>query len=273
MQIQSLWRPLNLFEYTLGRRVSSIRQKMPDRIIEHVATIFPVDPDVLKGEATFARRRSIALEFALHTSTHGLPGIARAQTRHNRLFWTISLLIFTGIMLYFVVRSIQDYFRYPTQTLVSLVDDPEQPFAAVTICKYSAIRFDRFMEPFINYTNERNLTNTTDITVLSPAQFRYGQEFLVDHVNRNQSVEKYFYSLDELLIGCTYNSMNCSAADFVSFQTPTHRCYTFNAKTDRIRNGSLYAATDNGEDGTLRLRLYSHSHQYVLNSIHGSIFL
>ena len=242
---------------------------MPDPIIEHVPTVLPPDPNAPVAEERLARRRSIVRKFALHTSTHGLPGIARGQTTHNRLFWSISLLIFTAIMLYFVIRSIQDFFRYPTQTLVSLVEDSEQPFAAITICKYSAIRFDRFIVPFLAYTNERNLTNTTDITVLSQAQFRYAQLFLVDSVNRNQSVEQYFYSLDDLLIDCTYNSMNCSTADFVSFQTPTQRCFTFNGKANRIRNGSLYYTTDNGDDGTLKLRLYSHSHQYVLNALHG----
>ena len=61
--------------------------------------------------------------------------------------------------------------------------------------------------------------------------------------------------------------MICTAADFISFQTPTQRCYTFNGKANRIRNGSLYSTTDNGDDGILLLRLYSHTNQYIPASL------
>ena len=243
---------------------------MPDSVIQRVATIFPINPEAVRGEAKFTRRRSIVREFALNTSTHGIPGIARGQTKHNRLFWTISWLIFTGILLFFVITSIKEYFEYPTQTRVSLVEDARQAFAAVTICSYSFIRFDRFIEPFIKYTNERNLTNTNDTSVLTPAQLQYAQEFFIDYANRNASVESFSYSMKELLISCAYNSLPCTAADFISFHAPNHGlCHTFNAKTDRIRNGSLFAATQNGDDGTLKLRLYSRSQQYVLSALEG----
>ena len=243
---------------------------MSDSVIDRVATIFPVDLKELKRGGKFVRRRSIVREFALNTSTHGIPRIASAQTKHNRLFWTISLLIFTGVMLYFIVTSIQEYFEYPTQTLVSLVQDSGQSFAAVTICSYSSIRFDRFMEPFIQYTNERNLTDTNDTSVLTREQLQYTVDFFIDYVNRNQSVKEFLYPMEELLISCTYNSLNCTAADFVQFEASEHGlCHTFNGKANHIRNGSLFSATDYGKDGTLVLQLYSRSHPALPQSIAG----
>ena len=247
---------------------------MSDSVIDRVATIFPVDLEELKGEGRFARRRSIVREFALNTSTHAIPRIASAQTKHNRLFWTVCLLIFTGIMLYFIITSFQEYFKYPTQTLVSLVEDSSQSFAAVTICSFSWIRFDRFMEPFTKYTNERNLTDTNDTSVLTREQLQYIPEFFIDYVNRNQSVREFLYPMEELLIRCTYNSLNCTAADFVQFEASGHGlCHTFNGKADHIRNGSLYSATDNGEDGQLTLQLYSRSQPNVSGSLDGRVFL
>ena len=245
---------------------------MSESVIDRVATIFPVDLKELKGEGRFARRRSIVREFALNTSTHAIPRIASAQTKHNRLFWTVCLLIFTGIMLYFIITSFQEYFEYPTQTLVSLVQDSGQAFAAVTICKFSPIRYDRFLEFYLNYTNERNLTNTSDITGLSVAQLQHVNDFFVHRLSRNESVKNFSYSMEELLMDCNYNGMKCSVADFVPFQTSTHGCFTFNAKTNRIRNGSLHAATDNGEDGALLLRLYSHTNRFIPPSLDGRAF-
>ena len=95
-------------------------------------------------------------------------------------------------------------------------------------------------------------------------------DFVLHRLNGNQSVDEFFYTIDELLIRCTYNRMNCSAADFVSFQTSHHGlCHTFNAKTNRIRNGSLFAATENGDDGVLKLHLYSHGNQNIPDTLDG----
>ena len=243
---------------------------MSESVIDRVATIFPVDLKERKRGGEFARRRSIVREFALNTSTHAIPRIASAQTKHNRLFWTIALLVFTGVMLLFIITSFQEYFKYPTQTLVTLVEDSRQSFAAVTICSYSWIRFDRFMEPFIKYTNERNLTNTNDTMAFSALRLEYLEDFVLDRLNRNEPMDEFFYSLRDLLIVCKYNRMDCSAADFVSFQTSHHGlCHTFNAKTNRIRNGSLLSTTDNGEDGILTLQLYSRIHAFIPQRLEG----
>ena len=182
----------------------------------------------------------------------------------NRLFWTVSLLAFTGIMLYFVATTISTYFDYPVRTLVSIDEDTHQTFPAVTICNHSPIRFDRFIGPFLQYTNSRNITNTNDSSVFTPLQAEYVDEFLRSRLNANQSVEEFFYSLESLLISCTYNLLNCSSADFVPFISAHYgRCYTFNGKTDRIRNGTVFWTTTNGDHGKLTLRLYTHSHQHI----------
>ena len=101
---------------------------------------------------TERRRRSIIREFALNTSTHALPGIARSQSKHNRIFWSISFLTFTGIMIYFVVQSLRNYFQYPTQTSVSIVVERSQIFPAVTICNYGAGRSDMSSAEYLNFT-------------------------------------------------------------------------------------------------------------------------
>ena len=244
---------------------------MSDRNTEQLATVRPMQARSAEPRVNFTRRRSIIREFALNTSTHGIPGIARGHSKYNRIFWTISLLIFTGIMLFFIVSSISDYLKYPTQTLVSLAEDSKQPFAAVTVCSYSSIRFDRFMEPFLRYSYERNIT--ADIALTLAAQLQYTREFFADRVNRNQSVKEFFYSLGEFLIDCNYNGMDCSAADFVSFQTSDDGlCHTFNAKTNRIRNGSVFSVTENGEDGVLILQLYAHGDEYNRRSLRGRAF-
>ena len=242
---------------------------MPDPGIKHVATIRP-GPRVRLARRP--RRRSILREFALNTSTHGIPGIARSQSRHNRLFWTVSLLIYTGVMLFFIISSISEYFAYPTQTLVSMNEEWGQAFPAVTICNHSPVRLDRFIQPFLEYANERNLTDGDDEASSSDWQAEHVDDFLRYRLNRNESVEEFFYSIQSMLINCTYNKRECVAEDFVSFISSRYGlCHTFNGKTDRIRNGTVFRATENGEDGLLTLRLYAHGHQYVPGYADGMI--
>ncbi|CAF0894858.1 unnamed protein product [Rotaria sordida] len=215
-------------------------------------------------EKNKSRRNSIIHEFCLNTSTHGLPGIARSESLHNCLFWLISLLICTGFMLYLVIKAILAYFEYPTQLDVNIVPEWPQYFPAFSFCNVGAIRFDQFIEPFINYTNTLNLTNTNDTTTLSSFQAMYISSFVQYKLNRNESMDPFFYSLSSMLWTCSYNSQPCSASNFISFTTSTYGlCYTFNAKLKNDSVNTIRYGNENGGEGRLELGLYVHSNQYV----------
>ncbi|UJR17382.1 hypothetical protein I4U23_004277 [Adineta vaga] len=237
---------------------------MTDSAIKHITTIFPVDAEALKPNIQPSRRRSIIREFSLNTTAHGIPGIARSKSIPNRIFWTISTLVFTGILLYFVIESVKGYFSYPSQTLISSSQEWPLVFPAVTICNYSPLRFDLFMKPFLNYTNSLNLTNSNDTIRITRIQASYIRDFFQYKLNRGESLNEYFFSLSSMLISCFYNELKCSKDDFTPFVSYLYGlCYTFNAKNKKIRNGSLFFNSDNGALGLLSLQLYTHSHQYV----------
>jgi hypothetical protein len=211
-----------------------------------------------------SRRRSVIHEFCLNTSTHGLPGFARGHSIHNRLFWIISTSIFTGVMIYFVAASITEYFRYPKQTSVTLATEWPVTFPAFTFCNACPLRYDTFIEPFLNYTNARNLTNTNDTSSFTEYQAKYIPDFLNMRINRNESNDIFFYPLSEMLMFCRYNNMPCSTSDFISFTSASYgRCYTFNAKRKNVSNGGVRNNNENGQNGKLSLQLYVHSHQYI----------
>jgi len=236
---------------------------MTDSTIKQIATVFPVNADALKPDPRFHRRRSIVKEFSLNTSTHGIPGIARSESIPNRIFWTISLLCFTGIMIYFVSETIRAYFAYPTQTSVLTKTERSQSFPAVSICNYSPVRMDTFIQPFIDFTNSRNLTNTTDTDTITLSQANYIRDYFQYLFNTNQSVQNVLFPLETMLMSCTYNNLYCNASNFIPFTSSAYgRCYTFNAKM-KNQDDSVRKTTDNGEMGKLKLKLYTHSHQYV----------
>ena len=235
-----------------------------------VSSSHPGTAETGASKPTPSRRRSIVREFALSTSTHGLPGIARSQSKHNALFWTVTFLIFTAVMLYFVIQSIKAYFQYPTKTTISMTVERSQSFPAVTLCNYSPGRYDLLLEPWLNYTRALNITTINDPQDLTFDQVMLFRHFLVEQVNTRQSVDQYFFSLNITLISCSYNGAACTAADFRSFTSPSYGlCYTFNSKGKDSNSSRIRSANDNGGSGKLRLGLYVYSHLYVPNYADG----
>jgi hypothetical protein len=232
---------------------------MTDSTIKRLAANFTVDAEAVKSKPRLSRRRSIVREFALTTTAHGIPGIARSETLPNRIFWIVITLAFSGIMLYFVIKSILAYFDYQTQTQVSLADEWPQRFPAVTICNYGALRFDRFIGPFLNYTNQSNIA-----IGFSPSQAKTITDYFQYKLGRNESLDDAFFPLSSMLMSCVYNGLSCSSEDFVPFLSSDFgRCYSLNIKADHVRNGTFFASGDNGQMGSLQLQLYAHGHQYV----------
>lgn len=244
---------------------------MSERKIEVFTTKLTVHDETSIAQRKLARRRSIVRDFSLNTSTHGVPGIARSRSICNRLFWIIATSIFSGAMLYFVIKSITNYFDYPTQTSVSVLVERSQPFPAVSICNYSPIRFDRFIGPFLNYTNSRNLTNTTDNSTIRHEQANFIRSFIQDSIHRDQSLTDFLFPLEAMLFTCMYNDRPCSTSDFLPFLSAIYGlCYTFNAK--RASNQRpIRITSEYGNTGKLVLKLYAHSHQYVPYSSDGKV--
>ena len=212
------------------------------------------------------RARSIIREFALNTSTHALPGIARSQSIKNKIFWSISFIIFAGIMIYFVAQTIISYFQYPTQTSVSISVVRSQEFPAVTICNYGASRYDLTVTDYLNYTNSRNLTNVVVAVngTYDDSAFQYIDDFFVAKINSGEFLEKYVFELEDMLISCSYNGELCQADDFITFESATYgNCYTFNAKSSNSSESPVRLTNQNGGKGKLLLQLYAHSHNYV----------
>lgn len=237
---------------------------MSHSTIEQIATVFPINAEALKPEPKLQRRREILRDFSLNTSAHGIPGIARSQSIHNRIFWSVSFIVFTGVTLYFTIEAIIAYYAYPTQTSITLADQWPQAFPAVTICNYCPFRYDQFIGPYLSYTNAMNLTNTTDTSTFSEEQASYINDYLQYKLNRNESLSDSYYSLSSMLIKCVYNGGNCSTTDFLEFISPMYGfCYTFNAEVNHINNGQLHYNNENGYSGVLQLDLYLQSHQYV----------
>ena len=224
------------------------------------------ESDWVTKQMKLRRRRSIIREFSLNTSTHGLPGMARSESNHNFIFWLISFLAFTVIMIYFVTRAITGYFEYPTQIDVNIIREWPQYFPAVSICNAAIFRFDAFMQALVNYTNAPIVTNQSNTTTTTSTQSPVSLflSFIRHLLNSNTTLLPYFFLLPSMLKRCTFNSVPCSADDFITFTSASYGlCHTFNAKMKNNGTNSVRYSNQHGGNGMLELELYVHSHLYV----------
>lgn len=231
---------------------------------QDVSIVSQVDEERAADKRKHSGWFPIIREFSLNTTAHGLPGIARSNSLHNRIYWSIALLAFTGFMIYLIVQAVRAYLEYPTQMDLSVAPEWPQYFPAFSFCNAGGMRSDLFLGALLNYTNALNLTNSNDTSILLPNQILSVANFVRDTVNANKSMEPYFYSLSSLLYSCQFNSVPCNETDFIPFMTATFgMCYTFNAKLkdatyESVRDGNQY-----GGAGKLELGLYVHSHLYL----------
>lgn len=210
------------------------------------------------------RRRSIIREFCLNTSTHALPGIARSESIHNRAFWLVSFISFSGIMIYFIVTAIIAYFQYPTSIDISYVRERPQYFPAFSLCNGSPLVYEHIIGPLLNFSNATTSTSTNNTAMFNESQVNDLWELLIYKTNKNDLSELYFFSLSSMLRVCIYNFQSCSANDFIPFLSSYYGlCYTFNAKLQNNTYESVRYTNQNGGDGKLYLGLYIYSHQYV----------
>ena len=216
------------------------------------------------------RRRSIVREFCLNTSAHGLPGIVRSETIPNRIFWSFSTAVFFGVATFFVVQSIQAYFKYPSQTTVEMKFEWPVRFPAFSFCNSCPARFDRFIEPFLEYAHENNLTIANNTESFTYENAMHAREFLNTLINQNRSLLNYFFPLSAMLIDCSFNSVPCNESDFTSFISASYGlCHTFNAKLKNLSDEKVRDSNKGGEMGLLKLGLYLHRHQCLPYSMDG----
>jgi hypothetical protein len=176
------------------------------------------------------RRRSIVIDYLLATSTHGLRSVGRAYSIRNRVFWVIIFTVASGLMLYFVVSAVLQYFAYSTQTSIEVNLDRKMPFPAVTVCSANPFRYDKMNESLVNYFYQLYPPNTPFTQDMLNS---FAFPLMVDLFNTNDTkqIEIIGFQLSDMLLACTYNGIDCSNA-FISFiSSALGNCYTFNWKT------------------------------------------
>ncbi|UJR19931.1 hypothetical protein I4U23_023063 [Adineta vaga] len=188
------------------------------------------------------RRQSIVIDYLIATSTHGLRSVGRAYSQFNRIFWICAFTVTLGVMFYFVISSVLQYYTYPTQTKVEIRLDRHMPFPAVTVCSGNPYRYDQINKSLVSYFYRLTSPNSTfNQTTLNSLNI----PLIVDLFSRNQTDEllSIGFQLSDILLKCSYNGIDCSNVFTISISPIMGNCFTFNWKA----SGSVFTISDFGD--------------------------
>jgi hypothetical protein len=218
---------------------------------------------------TAPRRRSLVKQFLANSTIDGLKSISDAHGLYATLFWSFAFLLCLSMMFYLCTLNLIAYFKYTSKTDLQFLSNYQSTFPAVTICNSAGLRGDRLHRPLIDYLYNHSLIASNNYSqTLSPALNYEIYGFLLTLLNNDnvsqEDLAGLSFTLNVMLLNCTYNGKECNQADFVWFYSYAYfSCYTFNAKNVNETVNDLRTTTENGGNGELDLQLYAQSQLYI----------
>lgn len=153
------------------------------------------------------------------STIHGLASIVNSEYLGMKLFWLITFAIAVSYSSYLTIQLVINYLSYGILVSITYVTDYSLDFPAVAFCNLNP-----------KDLVQNNSTNTTD---------------------------KIYYTLDEMLITCTFNSKPCDKSLFTNITSVTYGdCYAFNAYNKNGSNRVLRSGKA-GRDFGLSLQLFA----------------
>lgn len=173
------------------------------------------------------------LEWILASTSHGLPNFFRTNNIFLKILWLCCFLASTSYCFYSIIKSLQDFLKYPKYINSEIIQQMPSTFPAVSICNlktFNKTAIDVYFPSVYGIISQAlpqfNLTTPT------MAQL-YSNYLLKAFIQQNSYYlqSKYFYgfNLSSMLITCLFNFNDCKPSDFTPFYDTVYgNCYTFN---------------------------------------------
>lgn len=176
--------------------------------------------------------------WASNSTFHGLPNIARSKNYVITIIWTLCLIISSCYCLYEIISVIKIYLNYPVIVDVQLVHESPTYFPAITICNLNQFNNKRSKNFIDQIINSYNLTNKNLNSIKYTQELNELLKREIKHLNLNESTLKLLgYTIDEMLISCSFNHLKCDVNDFEWFYDYNlGNCYIYNNKPSLLKS-------------------------------------
>ena len=170
----------------------------------------------------------------IDTTMHGIPNILKENSHiFLKVIWIICLLTCTGAGLATIIKSIQQYFSYPSYISTSIIEEIPTQFPAVSFCNMKSVNSST--------ADGADVTNSSRTLNVYTSLFEWlvSENYILRAlVNNNPTYtadrkKSMGYQIENMLVSCYFNYLPCYASDFTYFYHPLYgNCYTFNAAYD-----------------------------------------
>ena len=204
------------------------------------------------------------------STSHGLPNIARTDSKILKLLWTLSFLGSSAGCAYLLYLSVSGYLNYDVVTKITVYDELPSQFPTITICNsypFGSANSTSFLEQQLNkffpghdFKSFNNLSSAGKKFNFSEFSFA---KYLILLSAADPSVSDDFkqslgLTIEDMLINCQYSGSLCSKDDFVWFYSVLYgNCYVFNSgKNSSGGTVPLKYLNQAGKTNGLKLELY-----------------
>jgi hypothetical protein len=140
----------------------------------------------------FERIRKKTKEILLTSTVHGIPNIIRSENILMKIIWLLFILLFTISGSWNITKIIVGYTKYSPITTISIVDEHESEFPAISFCFYPPLVGNMsFDETFIKF-DKINLTDNKSYYFQEYEDPIYNKCFRINSgksLNSNKAVE------------------------------------------------------------------------------------
>ncbi|XP_064629202.1 uncharacterized protein LOC135488499 [Lineus longissimus] len=172
--------------------------------------------------------RDILQQFSQDTTFHGIRYVwdRSSLSTLRRILWLLIFLASTGIFVNLLVNSVIHYMEWPVTVKVDVNLNESLRFPAIAICNQNSFRIREAYR--LGYKDQLNTfySSSKSDDVTGPNITQFDERFL------NLSMEDVFLSTahqaEDMIVGCNWLGLKCSASNFSHIFTDHGVCYSFN---------------------------------------------
>lgn len=203
----------------------------------------------------------IIKEWAMQSTSHGIPKIASSPYTIIKIMWTIFFVASFGFCSYCLINSFREYFKYDVNTQMSVTTQSSLEFPTITFCNKNPFKTDdtdfefrSFLREIYNKSVKSSFNQGfNDLEKQSLFLEQVSRLMIYRAVEKDQR-NKLSYDIDEMLISCSFNLETCNKDHFSHYWSNTYgNCYQFN----NGKNYSIKSSTNPGKMNGLKLDLYA----------------
>ncbi|CAF0708691.1 unnamed protein product [Brachionus calyciflorus] len=202
------------------------------------------------------------IEWCNYSTTHGIPNIARSDSKTVKLIWFVCLSAGSVYCFYSIVTILISFLSFGVLINIEVVEKAPIEFPAVTVCNLNPLdrRYSQsYIDEVLSKHNISHVKDTNRIDI-NPHTVKYliKANILADKNLTWQQIRQFGFEIDFMLLTCFYNDKPCNASDFVwVYDFDFGNCFTFNSGNDQKGNKvPIRLMNEPGSDRSFKLELF-----------------